>query len=120
MTTETTRDTYNIAERSASIRDSIEIYYLAAVANLTQYKMVSRRKIGNSNLFFLEFLNAFEALVTLTEVDQGIAKYTMPDDTLLLDNVNKWLENGMTKQKVGIELFLKYRKALFDKSILRL
>ena len=112
------RETYHIAEQSASIRDRIEMYYLAAVANLTEYKMISRRKIGNKDLFFLDFLSAFEALVTLTEVEQGISKYLLPDDTLLIDNVNKWLENGMSNRGRGIELFLKYRKALFDKSIL--
>ena len=112
------RETYNIAERSDSIRDRVEQYYLAAVSNLTAYKMISRRKIGNKDLYFLDFLSAFEALVTLTEVEQGIAKYTLPDSTLLLNNVNTWLENGMTKREQGIELFLKYRKALFDKSIL--
>lgn len=112
------RETFNIAERSDSIKDRIEQYYLTAVANLTQYKMVSRRKIGNKDLYFLDFLSAFEALVTLTEVEQGIAKYTLADNTLLINNVNKWLENGMTKRELGVELFLKYRKALFDKSIL--
>lgn len=112
------RDTYNIADQSDSIKFRIEQYYLTAVANLTQYKMISRRKIGNKDIFFLDFLSAFEALVTLTEVEQGIAKYSLGDNGLLIDNVNKWLENGMTKREVGIDLFLKYRKALFDKSIL--
>ena len=112
------RETFHIAERSDSIKDRVEMYYLTAVANLTEYKMISRRKVGNKDLYFLDFLSAFEALVTLTEVEQGISKYTLSDDTLLIDNVNKWLENGMSRREKGIDLFLKYRKALFDKSIL--
>ncbi|MBU0572019.1 MAG: hypothetical protein KKC50_08275 [Candidatus Omnitrophica bacterium] len=110
----------NIPEKSQSLKTDIEDCYRSSVMYLQRYKSAQRKHVGNEKLYFTEFVGAFESLYIFTSVDLGIQKELLQDGhgQLLVNRVSKWLENGNTNPKEGEQLFLAYRKALFDRGIL--
>ena len=109
----------NVAEKSQTLISDIEDCYRYSVKNLQLYKTALRRRIGNQDIYWVEFVAGFEALFIFTNVDPGIQKEKLVNDGgLLINRVAKWLENGNARRKEGENLFLTYRKALFDRNIL--
>lgn len=110
----------NIPEKSQSLKTDIEDCYRTAVKYLQMYKTARRKHVGNESLYFTEFVGAFEALYIFTSVDPSIQKelFSAREGELLVSHVSRWLGNGNTHQKEGEQLFLAYRKALFDRNIL--
>lgn len=109
----------NIPKQSQTLKTAMDDCYLYSVKNLQLYKTALRRRIGNHNIYWTEFVAGFEALFIFTSVDPSIQKEKLVNGGgLLVNRVSKWLENGNAHHKEGEKLFLAYRKALFDRAIL--
>jgi len=103
-------------EKSDSIKRDIEDCYRAAIKYLELYTNSSLRHAGNQKLFYINFVSKFQSLFYFTRVDNSLKR---DDNKKLLDDVDRWFNDGvLSNQKKGIELFLKYSQALFDKGIL--
>lgn len=112
-------DNINIEEKSESIKHDIEDCYRGAIKYLELYNNALMRHAGNHRLYFSFFISKFKSLYYFTMVDRDMERETIDGDTLLLDEVNNWFNNGVASDhKKGIELFLAYGKSLFGTGIL--
>ena len=106
-------------ENSESIKHDIEDCYRGAIKYLELYNNALLRNAGNHKIYYAYFVSKFQSLYYFTKVDKDMKREEINNGVKLLDEVGTWLNNGVTSDhKKGIDLFLQYANALFDRSIL--